>query len=395
MRLIDKLVFKDLIGPFINGLMMFLLLVFTAGFLFQATDMLVQGIPLLIVLKFVLYALPSIVTQTFPMAMLLAALMAFGRLSADSEIVAVFGAGIGFPRTVRSVIIMGAIVSVVAFIWNEAVVPPATRAMWDLKLEAVQHIAKSDQPLSYNVTGKDDKTIEETVKIAGGYDAHTQTLRYVSITKYSLDPSRHGAQELIIYCDHATRSTREDLDERGLNWTYYDGYFVPIMPDKDTDNKDTSTFKDMVPVTFKTLSAIQIGASTGKSFNQIMNTQSTTDANRLSFGQLRQEIAANKAQGRFLEARGEEVDLYGKISLPLASLIFGVVGAALGLNTNRGGGKTVGFGMAIFIVFLYWVFYHSMFVVGKNGGLPPMLASFLADIVGAGVGLALTLRASR
>jgi lipopolysaccharide export LptBFGC system permease protein LptF len=51
--------------------------------------------------------------------------------------------------------------------------------------------------------------------------------------------------------------------------------------------------------------------------------------------------------------------------------------------------------MAIFIVFLYWVFYHSMFVVGKNGGLPPMLASFLADIVGAFVGLVLTVRASR
>ena len=72
-----------------------------------------------------------------------------------------------------------------------------------------------------------------------------------------------------------------------------------------------------------------------------------------------------------------------------------MVGAALGLTTKRGGGKTVGFGLAIFIVFLYWVFYHSMFVVGKNGGLPPMLASFLADIVGALVAVVLAFRASR
>ena len=46
MRLIDKVILKDLIGPFINGMFMFLLLVFTAGFLFQATTLLVQGVPL-------------------------------------------------------------------------------------------------------------------------------------------------------------------------------------------------------------------------------------------------------------------------------------------------------------------------------------------------------------
>ena len=68
MKLIDKLVWKDLIGPFINGLFMFLLLVFAAGSLFQATDWLVKGIPPAIVFKLVIYNLPSVVTQTFPMA---------------------------------------------------------------------------------------------------------------------------------------------------------------------------------------------------------------------------------------------------------------------------------------------------------------------------------------
>ena len=119
----------------------------------------------------------------------------------------------------------------------------------------------------------------------------------------------------------------------------------------------------------------------------------SNDTNRLNFQQLRDEINADRARGE--EARGKEVDLYGKIALPIASLIFGVIGAALGLNTQRGAGKAVGFGMAIFIVFLYWIFYHSMFVVGKNGGLPPILASFLADIVGAIAGLILAARASR
>lgn len=388
MRLLDKLVLRDLAGPFFTGMFMFLVLVFTAGFLFQATDMLVQGVPLSLVLKFVLYALPSILAQTFPMAMLLASLMALGRLSADREIVAIFTAGISFPRVVLPVWIVGMLVSLVAFTWNETVVPPATRAMWDLKQEALQHIARSEEPISYNIKREDGKGLEESVYIQGGYDARSQTLRNVRIVRYSTDPALHGAVELVVNCARAQSQDRRGLDQSGLNWTYYDGSWVLLVHDK-----STGLVKDTLVGNFKTLKVLPDNASIGKSFNEVMNAQ-VNDANRLSFAELRREIERDRAEGRIEEARGEEVDLYGKIALPLASAIFGVVGAALGLNTQRGGGRSVGFGMAIFIVFLYWVFYHAMFVIGKNGGLPPMLASFSADMVGAVAGAWLTLRAS-
>ncbi|HEV2472668.1 MAG TPA: LptF/LptG family permease, partial [Chthonomonadales bacterium] len=126
---------------------------------------------------------------------------------------------------------------------------------------------------------------------------------------------------------------------------------------------------------------------------EVLRTE-VTDPDRKSFRDLQKEIGADRQKGLLDKVRGEEVNLYGKIALPLASLIFGIVGASLGVSTRRGGGKTVGFGMAIFIVFLYWVFYHAMFVAGSKGGLPPMLASFLADIIGAVVGVILSIRAS-
>lgn len=383
MRLIDRLIIKDLIGPFFNGLLMFMLLVFTAGFLFKATDMLVQGAPVLLVLKFVLYALPSIVTQTFPMAMLLAALMGFGRLSSDREVIAIFAAGISFPRAARAVVWMGLAVSLIAFGWNETVVPPATRAMWDLQKEAVEKLSRSDQPLKYDIERDDGKGVQETVTVNGGYDATTQTARRVGLIKYSNDPQRKGQPEIVIYCARA-----HFVDQKGLDCTYYEGYVTTFARDDKTGYTDAQTLN------FDELKTSKSVPTLGKNFQDLMKSD-VNDANRMSFRALQAEIQQDQAQGRWEAARGKEVDLYGKLALPLASLIFGVVGAALGLNTQRGGGKTVGFGMAIFIVFLYWVFYHSMFVVGKNGGLPPIVASFLADIVGAIVGLFLAARASR
>ncbi|MCS6775517.1 MAG: LptF/LptG family permease [Chloroherpetonaceae bacterium] len=383
MQLVDKLVFKDLIGPFINGLLMFMLLIFAAAYMFPATEMLVKGVPAQVVFRIVMYSLPSVVTQTFPMAMLLSGLMAFGRLSADREAVALFATGISFMRAARPVFVMGSLVSLTAFLWNDMVVPPASTAYHNIRNQALKNLRSTDKPISYAIFGKDDVTIEQFIYIQGGFDSRTRTLRRVSIIKYNTtDPGRAGQPEVVVYADRA--SVR---DTKGLDWTYYDGYFTLYTPDP-----KTGQLNDFLPTSFRELKLLPQGASLGKNFDEVLVAE-VKDNNQKSFRQLRAEIIADTRGGA--NRRANEVDLYGKIALPLASLIFGVVGAALGVNTRRGGGKTVGFGMAIFIVFLYWVFYHAMFVVGKNGGLPPILASFLADIVGAIVGIVLAVRASR
>lgn len=382
MQIIDRLIWKELIGPFITGMFMFLALVFAAGSLFQAADWLVQGVPADLVFKLVIYSLPSVITQTFPMAMLLAGLLGFGQLSSNREAVALFAAGIHFMRMARVVMILGVLVSVAAFLWNDYVVPPASTAFWDLKSEALKHIEKSDKALYFPKERKDGKGLEEFIAVQGGFDANEHILKHVTIIKYSTTPGREGQPEAVLYCD-----TAKPKDQTGFNWTYYDGYINMYVPDRKTGRIENS-----MPASFKTMQSSPSVPSLDKNFDEVLRAE-VVDPNRKSFRELRKEIQQDKKKG--FDSRGKEVDLYGKISLPLASFIFGMVGAALGLNTRRGGGKTVGFGLAIFIVFLYWVFYHSMFVVGKNGGMPPMLASFLADIVGAAVAVLLAVRASR
>lgn len=390
MRLIDRLVIKDLIGPFINGLLMFLLLVFAAGYLFKATDLLVQGVPLFTVVKLIAFNLPSVLTDTFPMAMLLAGLLAFGRLSSDHEMVAIFAAGISFPRTIRAVVILGALVSLTAFVWNDTVVPPASTAFWDLQQEAVKHLLKSEKPLSYQVETPDGRGVAEQVTISGGFEAQSETLRNVYITKFNQDPAHKGQPEIEIFCKRARVNSANALrmDQRGLNWTYYDGFITYYSWDRAGPTPLVNI------VGFDRMEASPRTATVGKTFDEILHTD-VNDSSRMSFRDLQKQIRKDREAGRLSDARGKEVDLYGKIALPLASLIFGVLGASLGMSTQRGGGKSVGFGMAIFIVFLYWVFYHAMFVIGKNGGLPPILASFFADMVGALVAFILMLRASR
>src|SRR6266436_5889513 len=85
-----------------------------------------------------LFGLPMLMTQTLPMSVLLGSLLAFGRLSGDSEHVALYAGGISFYRVVRPVAWIGLAVSIIAFAWDEIVVPPSAREFFKLSMQAAE-----------------------------------------------------------------------------------------------------------------------------------------------------------------------------------------------------------------------------------------------------------------
>jgi len=383
MKLIDKLLLKDLIGPFINGLAMFTILVFSVAFLPQAMDALLQGAGIAIVMKLILLMIPEVITQTLPMAMLLSGLLGFGRLSGGHETVAIFASGISFPRAARTVIIGGVLVSILAFLWNDYVVPPCKFEFVKARQQLASKVMKSDRPLDYPIRNNDN-SVDKYVTISG-FDAPTKSLKGVTIIQYSRDPKRKGQIDAELYCNRAVANDLKAIND----WIYRDGR-ISIFP----VNAVTGAVDSVSVTDFKEMRSSPQTLSPGRSFKDVIGSD-ITDPSALNFHDLRKEVLLDRQQGRIVEARGKEVNLYGKIALPLAGMIFGILGAALGCNTQRGGSKTVGFGMAVFIVFLYYVFYRSMWVVGQNGGMPPILASFLADIVGMVIAVILAIKASR
>jgi len=364
MRLVDRLIYRELRGPLLNSFFLFVVMLFSANYLFKVTDLLVQGVPLPTVLRLALYSLPASITQALPMAMLLGCLLAFGRLSADSETIAAYASGISFYRLVRPVAVVGLLVSVITIAWNETVVPPSMRAYFRTMHDATEKLWATDRPLDYSQK-REDGSVDEHVIIDGGYDARTQTLRRVTILKMSDDPARKGRPDVVIYAEKAIAR-----DPRGTDWEFFNVFVQPLRVDPQAGLQAHSYFQKL-----KTLPR---GARIGKTFRGIMEAE-VKDNRRMTFRQLSDKINQERAQGE--DTAADEVDLWEKVSLPLASLIFGLVGAPLGVRPQRGS-KAMGFGIAIVIIFLYWVVYHWSYLVGKGGGMPPMLASFAADLLG-------------
>ncbi|MFA7366497.1 MAG: LptF/LptG family permease, partial [Synergistaceae bacterium] len=87
--------------------MAFTIIMVAGGLLFRIADLIIKnGVSLGIVVRLFLYYLPKMAAAAIPMSCLLAALLGFNKLSANSELVALKSSGISFTRIIKPVIIM-------------------------------------------------------------------------------------------------------------------------------------------------------------------------------------------------------------------------------------------------------------------------------------------------
>src|SRR5687768_15011931 len=340
MKAVDRLILRELFGPFWNSVFMFLSVIFATTYLFAFTEYLTRGVPIATVGKMLILSLAALVTQTLPMGMLLGTLLAFGRISGDSEHIAFYAGGISFFRAIVPVAAMGVLVSVATFTWNETVVPPAQREFLRLRATAVEDAATSGKPIHYTVMKRNTDQVDEFIYIDGGFDRKTGWFRGVTILKMSEDPKRQGKADYYI---EAARARPADRNEGALNWQFENVrilYLKPVdqWPEVKIDRATTEAISG------------QLGAEVGmrRTFRELLEAQKK-DNRTMTFRELRDRIRKERAAGN-LNTAGDEVDLYEKVSLPLASVIFGLVGAPLGIRPHRSS-KAMGFGVAIAIIF--------------------------------------------
>ena len=99
MRILDKYILKQMLGPFGFGVAAFSTIFVASSFLFRVAQYITQyGASTSSLIRLFFCLLPEVINYTFPMSMLLAALLAFGRLSASSELTAMKSGGISFAR---------------------------------------------------------------------------------------------------------------------------------------------------------------------------------------------------------------------------------------------------------------------------------------------------------
>src|SRR5436309_3068212 len=124
---IDRYVLRELFAPFwLSGaLLTFFLLI---DRIYNLTDLVItKGVPLHLVLQLLAFMMPSFLALTLPMALLVAVLLAGGRLAGDLEVVAFQASGVGPLRLFSPVFATAIAVTMVAGALTIVLGPPANR----------------------------------------------------------------------------------------------------------------------------------------------------------------------------------------------------------------------------------------------------------------------------
>ena len=123
MRLLTRYILKQLFMPFIFSLLIIVFVLFTQ-FLLRAIDRFIgKGLDLGTIFEYLFLNLGWISALAVPMAVLVAALMAFGQFSEDNEITAMRSSGISFTTIVLPAITMGLLISITLILFNAFVMP--------------------------------------------------------------------------------------------------------------------------------------------------------------------------------------------------------------------------------------------------------------------------------
>lgn len=116
-------------------------------FLWKYVDEMVgKGIELSVLLELFFYAALTMVPLSLPLSILLASLMTFGNLGEQLELLAIKAAGVSLLRVMRPLIFLVAILSILAFFFQNNVLPQAQVKMWTLLYSMRQKSPELDIP---------------------------------------------------------------------------------------------------------------------------------------------------------------------------------------------------------------------------------------------------------
>ncbi len=345
-KIVDRYIVKELLSPFVFGIITFSAILAGSTVLIPLMHEAAKfAIPMAQVMQLFIYQLPGIMVFTFPMSMLLATLLVFGRMNSDLEIIAFRAAGVNFFRLVVPVFAVGLFVSLMTIWFNESVVPQATNSAKNL----MTVIKNQDRP-----------TIKQNINLTE-YDSEGKPSRIINIVEVDKGLLKQATVleyekgELI----RAIKASEGRWRDDGA-WEFYKG----------TMHNFTLTDRRKAIVMDFEKEVININ------INPLDITNRDKAIEEMNAKELKARITLKKRTGQKYD--DDLVRFYLKFAVPFASLIFAILGASIGLRPHRST-SAIGLGISLVIVILYYVLLGVG--LGISHAVPPIIAAWMPNFV--------------
>lgn len=131
MKTLERYVFGSFLSSFVLAFLV-LSFVLTVGLMVQIVGFILDGVPMSLVAEFAAVSFPETLQWTIPLALLVASVLVFSRLSADSEIAAMRACGVNLLTVMRAPLLFALFCTVMGLFVNNEIVPRGHQIRRDL-----------------------------------------------------------------------------------------------------------------------------------------------------------------------------------------------------------------------------------------------------------------------
>ena len=422
MSILSRYVLRSHVAPAAAGLAIFYF-VLSMDFIVDYLDLFIaKGVPAAAVLEAFALSLAWMTLLAVPMAVMVAVLTAFGRLSGDNEITAVKSSGVSVFTLMAPVLLVAALVAAALFSFGDQLLPGANHRLKSLlvdihkmrPLATIEPGIITELPGGYRIVVErvDSRTSEmfdvkihrieggeplQTIVAQRGYISSNEVDRTLRIELFDgeiheLDP------------EDPTRYNRLVFDRHVINVDESAGLLVRTDRAKRGDRElSTSELRDRIASHLRDAEEArekivhgleaELASVLDAAYGPVELTADSTvpapeSAPRPDVKSELRTVAANLRSARRLE-----VEYHKKFSIPFSCIVFVLLGAPLGILSRRGG-VGIGAGVGILFFLVYYLFLVGGEQLGDRGIVSPFWAMWAPNVLFGGIGLFLTLATS-
>ncbi|WP_396171545.1 LptF/LptG family permease [Flavobacterium sp.] len=451
MKILDKYLLKTFLSTFLTVfVILFFIFILQSVWLFIA-ELAGKDLDLPMVLKFLMFAMPRIIPLVLPLSVLLASIMTFGNLAENYEFAAMKSAGISLQRAMKSLIVFISILSIIAFLFANNVIPYAEYKFINFR----RNIAQLKPALAI-AEGQFSNVGLYSIKVNKKSGVNGNTLTGITIHKKS--PIGEGNKTVIKAKDGLLISSEQS---NTLQMVLNDGYYYEdIIPKKYEDRSKfpfaKSSFKKYnINIDLSKLNKVDVNDVSVTNTNTMLNVSElnyTLDSLHknmnteiISFSEnINQRIgiqrsptlatpvkrtktlsndllsmypndqkltilsyASSNVDNNLLSITGTNTELlfkqkninghilafYDKFVIAFACFLMFFIGAPLGAIIRKGG-----LGLPIVFAVLIFITFHFINTFGKRisqeNGLSPLLGAWMSSLILSPLAILLTYRAT-
>ena len=343
---IQLALFLEMLPGFLLGMSVFLMIILMFQILRLTEFALIHGVDVKTLAEIILYICISMLPALFPMSLLFSILWTYGRLSQDSEIIALRACGLSMRTILTPAIILSLLIGLVSAQTSFELAPWGNR-----RFEVLFNNLKQTKAAATIKAGTFSEGLFDLVVYANKIDSDTNVM-----------------QDIFIYDERDPKLPLTIIAKSG-----------ELKPDPNTPGHKALLRLENGSIHRKSETHTKINFETFDVHlaDPLEIQEREKSAQSWTWADIQNMMDKNPSPKEMIKLK---IEWNKRMAISVMCIVFAIIGVGLGIQPNRRAARSSGFMVCLAVIIGYWVLYVACEGLARNGQMSPSISLWLPNI---------------